>query len=263
MTPNIEQLEPRCVLSAALDLGTIGPRLDYGPAIEVQWGDSVPLATMPPDGGYATAGTPYVEQYHYWAIAPALTQVDVWAGLWPNFVGPGEWDVLHVVLTPESPMNYVFASLQRFTLPHAESVGIGLSGGTVTVYQTAFGSLWSTSTNDDGMSWSAWQQVTPLLAVAPTAPAPSLAPFGWLADMDAYEPGQDLDGDGWPDAPGVEHAKAVYGLILATDNGIRVGYEIDSIRFSGLVHDGELTTEAVDALFLEGEWLDQTEVWLR
>jgi hypothetical protein len=41
------------VLSASPDLGTIGPRVDYGPAIDVQPGDPIPLVTMPPEGGWA------------------------------------------------------------------------------------------------------------------------------------------------------------------------------------------------------------------
>jgi hypothetical protein len=160
--------------------------------------------------------------------------------------------VFHAHYDADSPMNYSAASIQRFTLPHAESVGLSLSGGTVTVYQVAFGALWSTSTADDGLNWTAWQQVASLTPQNVGTAPPNLAPFGWLADFDRYEPGPDLDGDGWPDAPGVEHAKYVYGTILVQPDGIRVGYEIGGQRFSGYIHDGALTTEAIDALFLEG-----------
>jgi len=257
----VELLEARCVLNAALDLGTIGPRIDYGPAVDVQWGDPVPLASMPAPGAWATNGIPYLEEYDYWSLPPALTQVDVWSGQWPTYVGLGEFDLAHFHLAA-GEINYDFASLQRFTLPHAQSVGLSLSGGSVTVYQVALGSLWSTSTADEGLTWGGWQQVVSLSnPPAPTGPAPSMAPFGWLADMDAYEPGPDFDGDGMADAPGIEHPLSVYGTILAQDGVIRVGFEWNGERFSGLVTDGTLTTEAVDAFFLEGDWVDEVEVW--
>ncbi|RJQ27118.1 hypothetical protein C4577_02250 [Candidatus Parcubacteria bacterium] len=266
MKPIVEELEARCVLNAPADLGTIGSLIEYGP---IEQGNPVPWVTMPPPGGWAWSGDltwPWTEGKEYWSISAAMTQPDMWTVpfQWPEFVGAGEWSVFSSSYAVDSPMNPFQMTLQRFTLPYAESVGIAITGNSVTVYQVAVGSLWSVTTFDHGANWTPWQEVVNLTnPPAPTGLVPSLAPFGWLADMNAYEPGPDFDGDGWPDAPGVDHALVVYGTIFANEDGtIRVGFINGNTIYSGLVTDGSLTTEEVDEFFQQPDlWEYQTNIW--
>ncbi len=53
----------------------------------------------------------------------------------------------------------------------------------------------------------------------------------------------------------------IYGTIFASEDGVRIGFEVDGVRYAGIVQDGVLSTELVDEFWSLGEWKLEVEVW--
>lgn len=117
MMPIVEQLEARCVLSAALDLGTIGPTetfIGMEAIAAASKPDALPRLQTPSD---------------VWTISPATVGPDTAA----TRIGPGEYSLWHGMWDDPYPdLEIDRGTLTRFTLLSAVSVGLGVDGSTVT-----------------------------------------------------------------------------------------------------------------------------------
>lgn len=260
MRLEVEELEPRCVLSNDLGnmpvlvsdpvAGTIREAESYANLVSSDW----------LHGPYVASGVPGCDTFSadgrdFWALAPALTQE--WSQV---FVGVGEWNLGHVhwiadkMLVENISELPEIITLQRFSIPNVVSVGLLLhDDGSVTIYQQTPGTLWSVTTHDAGQVWGRWQQVVSLVRLEPSG-QPVLPPFAfdYLVTPNGWAFGEPL-----PALP----PHVVYGTIFASEDEVRIGFEVDGIRYAGIVQDGVLSTELVDEFWSLGEWKPEVEVW--
>lgn len=223
MTPTIELLENRCVLSVGW---TIGPTVEHAPP-DLPWiGTHLARHDTPADSH---------------GISRELTQD------W-NPVPTGQFVVWHTAWSQaEYRPEYILTT--AFAMPEAISVGIGVAGEQVTVWQVTGAALWRVESQDGGRTWGTWQQVASLDAPV-SGTATGTLPLEYLESPEPWAAWS------WGDPLPAPVPAEVWGVVQV-EGVVSFGFERQGQRLVGR-YSGALTVEAVeDEFWLQGEWRGQ------